>query len=83
MANSQAWCQEEKVKNKTWFVGLLLTVFFSIVEIISDTIYWFLLRNKEKTKLPAIENPILLESATTLAKKIRTREVKLVLFPFL
>jgi fatty acid amide hydrolase 2 len=77
MANSQVWCQEESVKNKTWFVRLLLAVFFGIVQIISDAIYWFIYRNKEKTQLPAIEDPILLESATSLAKKIRTQKVKL------
>ena len=83
MANSQAWCQEEKIKYKTWFVGLLFTVFFNVIEIISDAIYWFIYRNKKKTQLPAIENPILLESATSLAKKIRRQKVKFVLFPFL
>lgn len=82
MANSQAWCQEEKIKNKTWFFGLLLTVFFDIIEIISNAIFWFIYRNKEKSQLPAIENPILLESATTLARKIRTQKVKLVPFSF-
>ncbi|XP_046652428.1 fatty-acid amide hydrolase 2-like [Daphnia pulicaria] len=75
MANSQVWCQEESVKNKTWFVRLLLAVFFGIVQIISDAIYWFIYRNKEKTQLPAIEDPILLESATSLAKKIRTQKI--------
>ncbi|KAK4023061.1 hypothetical protein OUZ56_008496 [Daphnia magna] len=69
------WCQEEKVKILTWFVGLFLNVLFRTTEIFSNVIFWLVYRNEEKIRLPAIDNSILLESATCLAKKIRTQEI--------
>nr|CAH0104196.1 unnamed protein product [Daphnia galeata] len=72
---SQAWCQKEKVKNKTWFVRILLTVFYRTVEVISDMVFWFIHKKREKTILPAIDNLLLLESASSLARKIRTQKV--------
>ncbi|XP_032781058.1 fatty-acid amide hydrolase 2 [Daphnia magna] len=72
---SQAWCQKERVKNKAWFVRVLLTVFFRIIEIISDMIFWFIHKKKEKTILPPIENLLLLESASSLARKIRDQKI--------
>ena len=74
---SQAWCQREKVKNKTWFVRILLTVFYRTVEVISDMVFWFIHKKREKTILPAINNLLLLESASSLARKIRTQKVSL------
>jgi fatty acid amide hydrolase 2 len=75
---SQAWCQKEKVKNKAWFVRLILTVFYRTIEIISDMVFWLIHKKKEKTILPAFDNLLLLESASSLARKIRTRKVYLV-----
>ncbi|XP_046437078.1 fatty-acid amide hydrolase 2-like [Daphnia pulex] len=72
---SQAWCQKEKVKNKAWFVRILLTVFYRTIEIISDMVFWLIHKKKEKTILPAFDNLLLLESASNLARKIRTRKV--------
>lgn len=74
---SQAWCQREKVKNKTWFVRILLTVFFRTIEFISDMIFWIIHQKKEKTLLPPIENLLLLESASSLARKIRDQKVEI------
>lgn len=77
---TQAWCREKKVKKYTWFTGLFLCIFFKTLDIFSNIVFWLLHRNKKKIPLPGINNPILLESATRLAKRIRTQEVKLVLF---
>ncbi|GAB6030623.1 hypothetical protein CHUAL_007483 [Chamberlinius hualienensis] len=45
------------------------------VELISDLIFNFIYKNR-KIPLPPIKNLILLESATTIATKIRTRKIK-------
>lgn len=75
MASKQAWCQKEKVKNKTWFLGIVLTIVYRTIEIISDTIFWLIHKKKEKIVLPPIDNLLLLESASSLAKKIRMKKV--------
>lgn len=74
----KAWCQKENVKKKTGFVAIILTLLFRTWEFVSDTIFWLLYRNAEKTNLPPFENPLLLESATSLATKIRTQKVSFV-----
>ena len=72
---SQAWCQEEGVKTKTWVVGIIITIFFRTVEIISDLIFGLIHMKKKKITLPPIDNVLLLESASSLAKKIRSQKV--------
>ena len=77
MASSLAWCQEDKLRNKTWLASVIFAFLFRSVEMISDLIFWLLYNMKAKITLPPINNPLLLESASSLAKKIRTREVSL------
>ena len=77
MAPREAWCQSDGVKNKTWIVRVMLTVLFRLWEITTDTIFWLLYRNAKRTPLPEIDNLLLLDSATSLAAKIRNRKVLL------
>ena len=72
---SQPWCQEKGVKNKTWIVGILITIFFRTFEIIADLIFKLFYMRIKKISLPPIDNSLLLESASSLAKKIRAQEV--------
>lgn len=67
--------QKERRTKKAWFLQLFLTVFFRVVEIISDTIFWLIYRKTEKITLPPLDNLLLLESASSLALKIRTQKV--------
>ncbi len=53
----------------------ILSVFFKFIELITDSIFKFLHRNAESKKLPPIENHILMQSATSLASKIRNQSV--------
>lgn len=76
MAQDTAWCQKEKVKRKTGLLRVFLTVSFRVWEFISNTIFWFIFHNAEKKALPAIDNLLLMESASSLANKIRTQKVR-------
>jgi len=53
----------------------ILSVFFKFIELITDSIFKFLHRNAESKKLPPIENHILMQSATSLASKIRNQSL--------
>ncbi len=78
MTSQAPWCQQENIKTKTWLVGILLGVLYRTIEIISDFIFWLIHKKKEKIILPPIDNLLLLESASGLAKKIRTQKVGLI-----
>ena len=70
-----AWCQKEEVKKKTWIIGMVITFFFRMFELVTDAVFSFVHRNTQKITLPPINNPLLLDSASSLAHKIRTRQV--------
>ena len=70
-----AWCQKEDVKNKTWIIEMVVTFFFRMFEFVTDAVFSFMHRNTQKITLPPISNPLLLDSASSLAHKIRTRQV--------
>lgn len=72
---SQAWCQKERVKKKTRVLGIFLTVLFRVIEAFSDFIFWLIHKKSDKVPLPPIDNFLLLESASSLATKIRTQKV--------
>ena len=59
------------------YVGIIVTFLFRMFELVTDAIFSFLHRNaeKEKVQLPAISNPLLLKSGSSLAHKIRTQQV--------
>ena len=61
----------------TTYIGIIVTFLFRMFELVTDAIFSFLHRNaeKEKVQLPAISNPLLLESGSSLAHKIRTQQV--------
>lgn len=75
MTSPQPWCQKEKVKKKTRALGLFLCFFYRTLEIISEFVFWLMYRNAKKQVLPPIDNLLLLESASSLALKIRTKKV--------
>lgn len=81
--NSQAWCQKNEVKNKVWIFSLFLAVLFRAINLFGDLLFWLIHLRKEKVILPAFDDSLLLESATSLAKKIRTQKVSIILFKFL
>ena len=74
---SQAWCQREGVRNKTWILGFILMVMYRIVEFVSDTLFGLYYSRNQKLFLPAFEDPLLIESASSLAFKIRTKKVNI------
>lgn len=55
----------KKLRN---FLGYLLNLLVSVFSLIING-------DRPKARIPAIRNPLLLESATSLARSIRTREV--------
>ena len=63
------------VKKPSWFVSVIVPVLFRLWELIVDAVFWLKHLNAKKTILPAIDNPLLLQSATSLAHQIRTRKV--------
>ena len=54
---------------------VVLSILFKILELVSDAIFSFLHRNVKTEKLPPFKNLILLDSATSLAAKIRNQTV--------
>lgn len=64
-----------RVEKPKWPITALFTITFQIWELIVNFVFWLMHRNAKKTILPAIDNPLLLESATNLAFKIRTQKV--------
>lgn len=77
MSTAPPWCQREKVKKKTWILGIVLTLLFRLIEIVSDTIFWLIHYNAKPQVLPPITNGLLLESGTSLAEKIRNQKVNI------
>ena len=71
----RARCQKEEVKKKTWIIGMVVTFFFRMFELATDAVFSFMHRNTHKIALPPICNPLLLDSASSLAHKIRTQQV--------
>ncbi|XP_064116184.1 fatty-acid amide hydrolase 2-like isoform X1 [Macrobrachium nipponense] len=63
-----------KVNRMKWLDLFLRTVRISM-EIISRLVFWIVYRGNHHTPLPPITNLILLDSASTLAVKIRTRKL--------
>ncbi|XP_066968821.1 fatty-acid amide hydrolase 2 isoform X1 [Macrobrachium rosenbergii] len=62
------------VNRMKWLDLFLRTVRISM-EIISRLVFWIVYRGNQHTPLPPITNLILLDSASTLAVKIRTRKL--------
>jgi hypothetical protein len=55
-----------------WFI---LRSFVVIFETVAGWIFWLVNRNRPKGNLPPVDDPIVLESALSLAAKIRKRQV--------
>ena len=82
MSTAPPWCQRENVKKKTWILGIVLTLLFRLLEIVSDTIFWLIHYNAKPQVLPPITNGLLLESGTSLAEKIRNQKVNMIILFF-
>jgi len=67
--------KSEGKNGKRKILEFFLRIIFRIFEFITDSIFWFMNRKNEKTELPPITNLLLLESASSLALKIRTQKV--------
>ncbi len=67
--------KNRSVEKRSRLVHIVLTILFRLWELVTDTIFWFMHRNDQtKTVLPAITDPLILESAVSLAEKIRTQK---------
>ncbi|KAG1663618.1 Fatty-acid amide hydrolase 2-A [Nymphon striatum] len=58
-----------------YFLAKFVKLIFQFIEIITDIVFGWIYKDRN-IRLPPITNSILLESATSLAKKIRTKKVK-------
>jgi fatty acid amide hydrolase 2 len=67
--------RKEKTNRTVAVLGVILSVLFKILELVSDAIFSFLHRKVQTEKLPPFKNRILLDSATSLAAKIRNQTV--------
>ena len=67
--------RKEKTNRTVAILGVVLSILFKILELVSDAIFSFLHRNVKTEKLPPFKNLILLDSATSLAAKIRNQTV--------
>ncbi len=68
--------KNRSVEKRSRIFHIVLTIFFRLWELVTDSIFWFMYRNDQsKTVLPAIKDPLILESAVSLADKIRTQKV--------
>lgn len=61
---------------RDWFFGLLLETIYFCWSGAVEFLFWIWFSFVRRQRLPPLQNPILLESATSLAAKIRTGEVK-------
>ena len=66
---------KEKTNRTVVIIGVVLSILFKVFELVSDAIFSFLHRNDKTEKLPSFKNLILLDSATSLAAKIRNQTV--------
>lgn len=63
-------------------VILIINVYYAIVAILARLVFQCWYGRKGKTMSP-IKDPILLDSATTIARKIRTKQVSMLIFDFI
>lgn len=61
--------------NRMWWMDLLLRTFRLVLEAASRVIFGIMYHGAPNNPLPPITNLVLLESATALATKIRTKKV--------
>jgi len=72
MAKLSDWQNRKKMRS---VLSSIIRIIFRIFECIVDGIFWLFNRKNQKTDLPPITNLLLLESASSLAIKIRTQKV--------
>ena len=65
------------MRTETGLLDVAISLLFRIFQFICNLCFWLIYRNEKPVKLPDIDNLMLLESASSLALKIRNRKVSL------